>query len=240
MTHILAINGSPNKGAGQTGRLLGAVLAGAHEAGASSELVYPEEMALQPCTGEMHCWFRQPGRCYIEDDMQALYPRLWAADTLLLAAPVYAPLPGRMQDLLNRLVPLLTPRLEWRNGRTRARFRDGVAIRRVALVATGGWWEVENVDVVLHIAQELAANASVPFAGAALRPHADVMLDATSRELTPAGEQVLAAARQAGRELVELGAMQPQTLAAISRALIAERELRRWYTLTVDRLERQS
>ncbi|MGI6377285.1 MAG: flavodoxin family protein [Anaerolineae bacterium] len=72
---------------GTTGRLLSAVLAGAQEAGATSEIVYPDKMDLQPCTGEMHCWFRQPGSCYIADDMQALYPRLRAADILLLARP---------------------------------------------------------------------------------------------------------------------------------------------------------
>ncbi len=239
MTHIFAVNGSPNMDAGHTGRLLSAVLAGAQEAGATSEIVYPDKMDLQPCTGEMHCWFRQPGSCYIADDMQALYPRLRAADILLLAAPVYAPLPGRMQDLLNRLVPLLTPQLAWRSGRTRARFRDGVAISRIALVATGGWWEVENLDVVLHIAEEMAANASVPFAGAVLRPHAMAMLDATRQQTTPAGQKVLAAAQQAGRELVELGEMQAETLAAVSAPLVSEPELRRWYTVTAQRLERR-
>jgi multimeric flavodoxin WrbA len=159
--------------------------------------------------------------------MQALYPRLKEADTLVFATPVFIPLPGAMQTFINRLCPLARPDLEFRDGRTRARFREDVQIQRIALVAVGAWWELENLATVLRIAEDFTANCSVPFAGAVLRPHAFKMKE--EGVLTQHGEAVLAAVRQAGQELARDGAMRPDTLAAISRPLVSEEELRAWY-----------
>jgi multimeric flavodoxin WrbA len=155
--------------------------------------------------------------------MQLLYASLRQADTLILAAPVYIPPPGAMQDVINRLCPLIEPLLEMRAGRTRARFREDVKIRRIALVSTGGWWEKENMDTVVRIAED----ASVEFAGAVLRPHA--FLIRQDGKLTGNGQTILDAARTAGFELVKEGAMHQDTLEAISQPLISEAELRRRY-----------
>jgi multimeric flavodoxin WrbA len=234
MHKVMAINGSPSMEKGHTAVLLDAFLSGMTQAGGDVDLVYASRLDIQPCTcGQMYCWYQKPGECCVRDEMQALYPRLRAADTLVLATPVYIPLPGRMQDLINRLCPLLEPRLEWRDGRTRARFRDDVRIQRIALVSTGGWWEKGNMDVVVHIARELAENASVPFAGAVLRPHAFVMR--TRDGVTEDGREVLEAARRAGQELVSEGAMRPETLETVSRDLISEEAMRRMYNDWVDR-----
>ncbi|MEO0095812.1 MAG: hypothetical protein ABIL66_07975 [candidate division WOR-3 bacterium] len=46
-----------------------------------------------------------------------------------------------MQNILNRLCPLLEPVLEFRSGRTRARLRNDVKIEKMVLIATCGWWE---------------------------------------------------------------------------------------------------
>ncbi len=75
-----------------------------------------------------------------------------------------------------------------------------------------GWWEKENMEVVVHIAEELARNTRVEYAGAVLRPHAFLM--AEGREPTEEGAAVLEAVRQAGHELVRDGRMNPVTLEA--------------------------
>jgi len=155
--------------------------------------------------------------------MDLLYPRLKEADTLILATPVYIPLPGEMQNVVNRLCPLINPLLETRRGRTRARFREDVKIERIVLVSTGGWWERENFEVVVHIARELAESASVEFSGAVLRPHAFLM--GGEGELSGDGRSVLDAARKAGYELAKDGAMAEATLEAVSRPLISRDEI---------------
>jgi hypothetical protein len=125
-----------------------------------------------------------------------------------------------MQNVVNRLCPLIEPELERRQGRTRARFREDVNIQKIVLVATSGWWEIENFDTVVRVVKELAENASVQFGGAVLRPHAYVMK--VDDKITRDGEAILDAVRRAGNELVGQGRMSRETLAAISRPLIPE------------------
>jgi len=156
--------------------------------------------------------------------MQDLYPRLRAAEVLVLATPVYIPLPGEMQNVINRLVPLMDPVLETRQGRTRVRFRKDVKIKKIVLVSTSGWWEMGNFDTVVGIARELAEDASVEFAGAVLRPHAYLMKE--DGELTEEGKAVQEAARRAGYELVKEGGMKVRTLDMVSRPLISQEEFR--------------
>jgi len=228
MNKPVAINGSPRMEKGYTAMVLAPFIQGMEDAGSDVEVYYASRLKVKPCAcGEMYCWYRVPGECCFKDDMQSLYPRLRQADTLILATPVYIPLPGAMQDVINRLCPLVKPLLKTRKGRTRARFREDVEIQRIVLVCTGGWWEKENMDTVVRIAEELAENASVEFAGAVLRPHAFLMTQ--EGVLTEDGQAVLDAVRRAGYELVRDGAMSKGTLEAISRPLISEAELRERY-----------
>lgn len=204
--------------------ILDPFLDGMKGAGASVELFYTKRLDIRPCTGELICWEETPGKCYISDDMQLLYHKLREADILVLATPVYMPLPGEMQNLMNRLVLLLDPILEMRAGRTRARFREDVRISKIALVSTCGWWEKGNFEVVLQIAEELARNASVDFAGALLRPHAYLL-----GEVEEKTRRVMDAARQAGIQLVKEGKMSEETLEMVSQPLVSEEERNRRY-----------
>jgi multimeric flavodoxin WrbA len=228
MSKAIAINGSPRTEKGYTALLLNTFVEGMTAAGSDVEVLYASQLEIKPCAcGEMYCWYKKPGECCFQDDMQSLYPKLQEAETLILATPMYIPLPGAMQSFINRLCPLVNPLLETRDGRTRARFRDDVNIKRLVLVAVGGWWEVQNLATVVRIVEELAEDASVEFAGAVLRPHAFVMKK--GGDLTEVGQAVLTAVRQAGRELVKQGAMGEDTLEAISRPLCSQEELRDWY-----------
>lgn len=224
MSKAVAINGSPRMEKGNTALVLTPFIQGMTDAGYDVELFYASRLKVKPCAcGEMYCWDQRPGECCIQDDMQLLYPKLREADILILATPVYIPLPGEMQNVINRLCPLLDPSLEFRAGRTRARFRQDVAIRKIVLVSVSGWWEKGNFGTVVRIAEELAQDASVEFAGAVLRPHAFLMKK--GGELTADGQAVLNAAHRAGYELVKEGAMTDEALEAISRPLISQEEL---------------
>lgn len=228
MSKAVAINGSPRMEKGNTAMVLTPFIQGMMDAGSNVELLYASRLKVKPCTcGEMYCWNEMHRECCIKDDMQLLYSKLWEADILVLATPVYIPLPGEMQNIINRLCPLLDPFLEFREGRTRARFRKDVGIRKIVLVSTSGWWEKANFGTVVRITEELAKAASVEFAGAVLRPHARLMKE--RGELTQDGGGVLNAVRRAGYELVKEGVMTKETLETISRPLISQEELWRRY-----------
>lgn len=224
MTKVIAINGSVRMENSDTAMLMGPFLEGMQEAGASVELFYVKRLNIKPCTGDFHCWNTKPGECIIADDMQMLYPKLRSADILVLATPVYIPLPGEMQNFMNRLCPLMEPILEKREGRTRARFHENVKIKKIVLVSACGWWELSNFGTVLRIAEELAKNVGIEFAGAILRPHASLM-----EENKEKAKIIVDALKQAGLQLIRNGKIAHDILEIISQPLISEEELRRRY-----------
>lgn len=217
MTKVVAVNGSPKMENGNTAKILTPLLKGMEKAGAAVELFYARRLNVKPCDGEFYCWRKKPGECYIKDDMQSLYPKLREADILVLATPVYIPLPGEMQNLLNRLIPFINPVLKQQKGRTRGKLRDDVKLRDLVLVSSSSWWEVGNFGTVLRIAEELAKNFDIEFAAAVLRPHADCL--AMSKEKA---EEVFEAAKQAGYQMVKEGKVSEDLLKIISQPLVPE------------------
>ena len=217
MTKVVVISGSLRMEKSNATKILTPFIEGMMQAGASVELFYIKRLNIKPCLGDLYCWNKNPGQCHIKDSMQMLYPKLREADILVLATPVYIPLPGEMQNLVNRLMPLIDPVLKRRGGRTRARMHADVKISKIALVSASGWWELGNFGTVVRIVKELAEDASVDFAGALLRPHASAM--AEDKEKT---EKILEAARQAGFQLVEKGRISRNLLKVISQPLIPE------------------
>jgi multimeric flavodoxin WrbA len=217
LTNVVAINGSPKMENGGTAKILTPFLEGMQKAGATVELSYVKRLNVKPCDGDFYCWNKKPGECYLNDSMQPLYTKLREADILVLATPVYVPLPGEMQNLINRLVPLMDPHLTRRNGRTRARFHSNVKISKMVLVASSGWWEMGNFDTVLRIVKELAEDCSVEFSGALLRPHSGYLGGNPEK-----AEEVFQAARQAGYELVKDGRLSGNLLRIVGQPLTSQ------------------
>lgn len=225
MKKVFAINGSPHLEKGNTAMLLSVFLDGIRSAGATVELFYANRLNIKACIGDFPCWNVKPGECIHRDDMDDLYPKLRGSDILILATPVYIPLPGAFVNFLNRLLPLFDPFLETRAGRTRARFNSDVRIRQIVLVATCGWWEMGNFGTIERIVREFAEDVSVEYAGALLRPHAHLIQKAG--EVTASGKLVLEAANCAGRELIKSGEISAQTLEKVGQPLITQEEARR-------------
>lgn len=228
MSKVIAINGSPETNKGTTAMILEPFLQGIKKAGYDTELLYASRLKIKPCScSVMHCWNDTPGECCIQDDMELVYPKLREAEIVIFATPVYIPLPGAMQNFINRLCPLINPVLQFREGRTRARIRQGVNVRKFVLVASGGWWELGNFDTLVRIIKELSEDASVEFGGAVLRPHAHLMK--FKGEFTADGLDIVDALNSAGMELVQPGGMTKSTLDRISRPLITQEEQWRRY-----------
>jgi hypothetical protein len=147
--------------------------------------------------------------------MQSVYEILIDSNILILASPVYMPLPRDMQNLINRLLPLMEPILENRKGRTRAKFFDKVKIEKIMLVATSGWRELGNFNVVKHIVKELAANLNVKFGDAILRPHSIVMGSHPDDK-----KIIIKTLVEAGYQLIKEDKTSPDKLELISKPLI--------------------
>ena len=85
--HVLILRGSPRV-KGNSAVLADQVAAGAKNGGAQVDDVYLHSMDIRPCDACDLC-IEQGEGCVIEDDMQALYPKLLQADAIVLASPIY-------------------------------------------------------------------------------------------------------------------------------------------------------
>ncbi len=84
---VLIVNGSPRKN-GNSAALAEKVAEGAQALGAEVETVILQDSYIKPCDGCGVCRTLGKG-CHIDDDMQALYPKVREADALVLAGPIY-------------------------------------------------------------------------------------------------------------------------------------------------------
>jgi multimeric flavodoxin WrbA len=107
---LLGIAGSPRRD-GNSDRLLDACLGGAEEAGATIDRLVVATSGVSPCRECGAC--SKDGVCTLEDGMQAVYPRLDAADVIVVASPVFfATVPAVLKALYDRCQPYWERRYE--------------------------------------------------------------------------------------------------------------------------------
>ena len=214
---ILAVNGSPKGAAGNTDVLVQAFLSGAEDAGATTETVYLKDRTIHHCQGCFSCWTKTPGECIHDDDMADLLIRLRAADVYVAASPLYGNMvTGLMKDFMDRTLPLSHPAIvkqgdEYLHPR---RYDDGVY--RTVLITNAGFPETHHFE---GLRTTFAISTSGPRAALAgmICCAGGPMLKAPGME--DAVRWYIDATTQAGREVVELGSITPETQAILDRPL---------------------
>lgn len=110
---VIAVCGSPRRG--NTEWMLDKLCAALENRGAEVEKLLLRRMDVQMCRGCLSCekgGKDRQGVCVIKDDMNSLYPKLLAADAIILATPGYmGMLSGRLKNFLDRTCAVW-PRLE--------------------------------------------------------------------------------------------------------------------------------
>jgi multimeric flavodoxin WrbA len=98
--HVVAVLGSPRRN-GNCAALLRAVLAELELRGATVETIHLSAHDVRYCAGHDDCADREC--CAIKDDAPALLDRVYEADALVLASPVYTDnISGQMKVFLDR------------------------------------------------------------------------------------------------------------------------------------------
>jgi len=204
---------------GNTALILNPFLEGMKEVGAEVGLFYTRKLKINPCHGGFICWLKTPGECWQKDDMQMLYPKLREADIYVFGTPVYVDgISGPMKNLLDRIIPLVQPFFELRDGHCRHLVREGYRHGKIVLVSNSGFWEMDNFDPLLVHVKAFCRNAAKEFAGALLRPHGEALRPMMKMGISL--DDVFEAAREAGRQLVKDGKMSAETLNIVSRELV--------------------
>lgn len=113
---VVAINGSPHAGIGNTALMLEMLRQPLTEAGCSLEVVTLSERTIEYCTGCGLCM--EKGSCWIPDDHHGIVERLLAADGIILASPVYFfHVTAQMKTFLDRSLAWgHKPRPTWKPG----------------------------------------------------------------------------------------------------------------------------
>ncbi len=209
--NVLAINGSPHMEDGNTAMILNPFLEGMKEAGAKVELFYTRKLKIGPCNGDMSCWFKNPGKCGQDDDVQMLLPKFRDADVIIWASPVYySGITGPLKNLMDRQLPLFMQE------------NTGSKKQKAVLVSTCGAWELSMFDPILAQMNALYSqpDSNYEFAGALLRPMADGVKEMVKAGETRHVDEIIQAAREAGRQLVKDGKISDEIQMEISKPLM--------------------
>jgi multimeric flavodoxin WrbA len=214
----LVINSSPHMDKGNTTLILTPFIAGMKEAGADVEIFYTKKLKIEPCDGCFTCWLKTPGICVHKDDMAIILPKL-EAEILVFATPLYVDgMTGPMKTFMDRSVPLLQPFFELRNGHYRHPVRDNIkGGGKVVLIASCGFWEMDNFEPLVQHFEAYCRNANREFAGALFRPHGGSLAPMIRAGLA---FDIIEAAKEAGRQVVKAGKISEITLKTISRELM--------------------
>jgi multimeric flavodoxin WrbA len=86
--NVMIVVGSPRK-RGNSAILAKQVASGAKDAGAEVELFFLHGMTIKPCSACEGCRKKRGSGCVIRDDMRTLYPKMRAADAIIIASPIY-------------------------------------------------------------------------------------------------------------------------------------------------------
>ncbi len=86
--YVIILKGSP-RDKGNSALLADQVAEGARAAGAEVESVALHTLHILPCNACDACLRSPDGQCILDDDMQALYPKLRRARGIVIASPVY-------------------------------------------------------------------------------------------------------------------------------------------------------
>ncbi|MHA1908617.1 MAG: NAD(P)H-dependent oxidoreductase [Candidatus Thorarchaeota archaeon] len=153
---ILAILGSPHRETGATYELLSKVLAACEKDGAETEIIMLSKKKILYCVGCANCLL--VGECSIRDDIKEIHDKMFKADGLILASPVYlGTVTGQMKTFLDRSLPLgHRPRFQGKYG--------------LAVVASGGIFDVQTRDYLQGAIGSFGASVVGGICGVAVGP----------------------------------------------------------------------
>ena len=217
---VLVLNGSPRGTRGTTWWVLERCIQGMEKAGGEVETIHLADKKIAHCTGELACWFKTPGQCLHHDDMDGILAAFHDKDLVVVGTPVYVDgMTGLLKNCIDRLVPLVDPHIEVRDGHLRHP-AAGPIPKRVALVATCGFAELDNFDPLVAHVKAICRNMNANFAGALLRPHAPIVphMGILHPFKTHA---VTKAIKQAGEEFVRDGFISEETAAEAATEIVS-------------------
>jgi hypothetical protein len=147
--------------------------------------------------------------------MPAIMAKLPTADLLILASPVYVDgMTAQMKAMFDRMLAYTSPFFERVGDRT-VHPKETPDKGGILVISTCGFPEREHFQVISLHFKRICQTRRVPWLGELLFP-ASSLVTSDPERVAPN----LAATERAGRELVETGALTPETLAEVNREYV--------------------
>ncbi len=219
MIRILAVNGSPRGAGGNTAQLVRHFLEGAVEAGAETEVVYLKDCEIAFCRGCFACWTETPEVCVHQDDMPELLLKIRRADVIVYATPLYIfTVTAQMKVFMDRHLPLVKPNIVKVGEQYIHPMRyEKEWPKKAVLISNCGFPETHHFAALVDTFRLFARASAMEVVGTILCAGGELLRQ-------PALESRLQwytdAARRAGREVIELGRISPETAGVLSRPLV--------------------
>jgi putative sterol carrier protein len=217
---VLAFNGSPRGKQSNTDRILQPFLEGTREMGVETETIYLKDLDIKPCLGCFTCWTKTPGICVQKDDMLLLLEKIHHVDIMVYATPLYFfTVSGLMKNFMDRTIPLVDPHILKRGEHydTHPPRYEDMLKRHIVLISNCGFPERENFSALVEMFHYFTKDPNSELVATILRPMGELL---RQPELQSSLGWYFQAVHQAGREVVELGHITPETQAILDRELM--------------------
>lgn len=214
---VLALNSSPRGGGhSKTELMLNHLVAGMRDAGADVEVIALRTKKVNDCRGCYTCWTKTPGQCVHKDDMTLeLFPKLLQADLVVHATPLYFhSMNGIMRRFLERTLPTIQPFFEQSDCRTYHPLRHQQP--KAVWLSVCGFPEESEFEILSSLLHYIYDREGRELVAEIYRPMAEFLV---SRMADDTAEDILAATREAGQELVRSGRIADNTMARIKQPI---------------------
>ncbi len=156
---IMSILGSP-RAKGNTAHVLAWVEEELRRSGHEVDHVHIMDHAIQGCRECFGCRSGESDLCVVQDDANMLFRRIFAADAVIIAAPVFCwGFPAQMKALLDRMFCFMD------DGTGTSKYARCVQGKPFGLVVTAGGPEENNADALVRAFEAMADYAKLRSAG---------------------------------------------------------------------------
>ncbi|MGD0277396.1 MAG: flavodoxin family protein [Syntrophales bacterium] len=219
---ILAFNGSPRAGRGNTDKILNPFMEGARTAGAETEILYLKELDIKECQGCYACHMITPGVCAIRDDMTGITEKILDADVLVFATPLYVfTVSAYMKALLDRMMIFGDLTLQVANGVIVHPPRFPEKKWRWIVISNAGFPEQHHfeplADLFRRFAYAMGGGTHVTIDGMILKGMGELF---SVPSMLSNYQWFFDACKQAGDDVVRKGRIDPATQAILDKPLL--------------------
>lgn len=216
---ILVLNGSPKQDKSDTMNITRAFLEGMNEAAPQDiNVIHTIDRHIEYCTGCFSC-MRNGGSCIHDDDMKAILNKILDSDLLILSFPLYCyGMPASLKAMMDRTLPLSSMAMQKVGDRYEHVSQADFSHLRYLMICGCGFPNSQHnfEPAVMQFKMCFPCNHTIMTV-----PESPMFNVPEAAEVTVPR---LALVKQAGRQYVEKGGIDPNLLTEITSPMIPEEQ----------------